>query len=68
MKLTAASFKIPPHANQAAHDRLMKRLKAMTQDERRQSLIDAGILTKTGKLAKKYAPSKPPAAKPTPTR
>ena len=65
MKLTAASFKIPPHPQQAAHDRLLKRLREMTPEEGRQTLINAGIITKKGNLAKKYAPSKPLANKPT---
>ncbi len=45
---------IPPHANAEAHKRVMARLGRMTREERRQSLIDAGILEPNGELAEPY--------------
>jgi len=40
----------------AIHNRVMKRLRAMTDEQRIQSLKDAGILTETGELHPNYKP------------
>lgn len=45
---------ISPHANADAHERVMARLRRMTREERRQSLIDAGILEPNGELAEPH--------------
>ena len=50
-------FEIPPHANALPHRRFMKRFKAMSAEERRKTLVDSGVLTKKGNLAKRYQPS-----------
>ena len=44
-KTKSLEFGIPPHANEEIHRKLMKRFKEMTQEERTQTLIDAGIVT-----------------------
>ncbi len=45
---------IPPHGNADVHKRVMQRLRAMTADERLQTLIDAGICKTNGELAEPY--------------
>lgn len=48
------SFGLPKHSNADTHARIMKMLKAMTDQEFMITLIKAGIYTKAGKLTKKY--------------
>lgn len=43
-----------PHVNAAAHAKVMARLRNATPEERVQSLIRAGILTKSGKFTAPY--------------
>ena len=43
-----------PHVNAAAHAKVMARLRSATPEERVQSLIRAGILTKSGKFTAPY--------------
>ncbi len=49
------SFGIPPHANARAHAAFMKRMAKMTPHEIFQTMVEAGVYTKSGKLTKRYA-------------
>jgi hypothetical protein len=49
-----AQRKAVPHVNAAAHAKVMARLRSATPEERVQSLIRAGILTKSGRFAAPY--------------
>jgi hypothetical protein len=44
----------PPHPDAAIHARVLARLMSRTPAERRQALIDAGVLTESGELAEPY--------------
>lgn len=56
MKSTFPAPTIPPMKSdiRAAWDRFEKRLDKMTREEKLQTFVDAGILTKKGKLTKPY--------------
>jgi hypothetical protein len=43
-----------PPGIETALNRALRHVRGMTRDQRRQSLIDAGILTNEGKLAESY--------------
>lgn len=45
---------LPPHANAENHRRFEEWAAKATPEEKRQSLIDAGIITPDGKLAPYY--------------
>lgn len=57
-KKLAAGFSIPPHANEPVHRAVMAWLEHATPEERRQNLVDAGIIEKSGRLAKPYRSGK----------
>ena len=50
-----ATVRLPPHANEEAHARLMADLQGMTSDEFMVTLVQAGICTPDGKLTEYYA-------------
>jgi hypothetical protein len=43
-----------PHVNAAAHSRFMERTRNATPEEKRESLVRAGIITKSGRFAAPY--------------
>lgn len=47
-------LELPPLPHAAAHERLLARLAKMSAEEIFQTMIDAGIYTKDGKLTKPY--------------
>jgi len=48
------AFVLPPHINEEPHKKLMARLDRMTKEEQLQSLVNAGICDKDGKLLPPY--------------
>jgi hypothetical protein len=47
-------FTPPAHPNAEVHKKIMARLRAMSSREVVQTLVDAGVLTKSLKIAKPY--------------
>ena len=47
-------FRIPPHANAAAHEQVMAYFRSASDDEIRDQLVDAGVLTKRGRFTAPY--------------
>ena len=47
-------LQLPPLPEREAHERARARVRSMTPDEQRQSLIDAGIYTPDGALSPEY--------------
>lgn len=46
---------LPPHRNAKPHAAVMKKLKKMTRKQLIATLVEAGVYTKSGKLARAYA-------------
>lgn len=49
-------FALPPHANEAVHKLIMKRLRSMNSAQFFETLVDAGIYGTDRKLRPEYAP------------
>ena len=47
-------LQLPPLAEAEAHDRALAEVRAMTPEEKRASLVKAGILTEDGELTEHY--------------
>ncbi len=50
-----ATSALPPHANAAVHEAIMKRLAKMSAEEIFETAVKSGIYTRKGKLRKPYA-------------
>jgi hypothetical protein len=51
---------LPPHKNAKTHKKVMAELRGMTPEERFQTLVDAGIYDKKGRLRPPYADERAP--------
>jgi hypothetical protein len=47
-------MKRTPHVNAAAHARFMERMRDATPEQMRESLVQAGIVTKSGRFTAPY--------------
>ncbi len=55
----AQTFLPPPHPNADAHERFVAAFRRMTQAERFQTIVDAGICTPDGKFTAPYTSDEP---------
>ena len=54
----------PPHPNAEAHERFMKKLSRMSDEQIVQSSVKAGIHTADGRLTDRYAQPSPATSRP----